>query len=128
MASMGTVLSKRSCMRSSSAGVSAPRATSGWLVTTITTSEARPQPATAGPGILHGTEQVLRPPPSFVAPVAAVHADADHNVTSVEQRFQLLDVHVFPAIVVGQRAQQGNVIHQAHRTQPGLVRDNRALA
>src|SRR3989442_12649627 len=182
MASMGTLLSKRSCMRSTSAGVSAPRATSGWLVTTITSREARRKAATAGrtpgsransaslrghplgplratsrfstpslsrntarrmsnlllrtganpvgqakrhqvmqhnverfhvrrgvvghhhadigqvlhraaveprkaqgiatlvPGIMHGPEKVLRPQPGFVAPAAAVHADADHNV------------------------------------------------
>src|SRR3989454_8800937 len=48
MASMGTALSKRSCMRSSSAGASAPRARSGWLVTTITNSEERRKAATAG--------------------------------------------------------------------------------
>src|SRR5712691_11599337 len=47
MASSGTARTRQSCMRRSSADVSAPRAMSGWLVTTTASKSARRRASTA---------------------------------------------------------------------------------
>src|SRR5712692_7755417 len=79
------------------------------------------------PRVAECAKQVLRPQPGFVAPAAAMHADAHDDVAGAEQRFELFGVHILPTVIVHQRAYQRDVVHQADYAQAWLVGNNRAL-
>src|SRR3954468_18355621 len=61
--------------------------------------------ATAVRGELHGLQKILRPGTGFVAAASAVDAECENDVARFEEILQLLGVDVFPAVIVGDRAE-----------------------
>src|SRR3970040_1470259 len=55
--------------------------------------------AAAFAGELHGAEEVLRPLAGLVAPAAAVYADGEQDIAGPEERFELFEINLVPAVV-----------------------------